>query len=242
MDRDGKGDGDCPQSKARARPDFGTPRAGGIGEFSAEGGPGEGVGAIDTGPTCREVCRNDHGSGRVRLPAVAAVPMRMFSGDHALRTSMRPVLLPRTGCPGRARCGGGRRRVEGVVQLALSKYPNERFQSARELAMKFGEAIGVDIWAASSPPRRPKVGVESDDIVLCTLAPESTTKPSVDPFVLSDRFEAMMPDRLAAVKLRGFIEDVGGEAIASEPGLITVRIGTPPRYRELAEKATGSAR
>src|SRR4029079_12044385 len=39
--------------------------------------------------------------------------------------------------------------VEAVVPLALSKYPNERPQSAAELADAFGKALGLDIWEAA---------------------------------------------------------------------------------------------
>jgi serine/threonine-protein kinase len=34
-----------------------------------------------------------------------------------------------------------------------------------------------------------------------------------------------MPERVAAYKLRGFVQDVGGELIASVPGRIRVRLG-----------------
>src|SRR5581483_5457327 len=50
---------------------------------------------------------------------------------------------------------------------------------------------------------------------------------------------AFMPERLAAAKLRGFVEDVGAEVLASEPGLIRLRVGLPAGYQERA--ATGSS-
>ena len=39
-----------------------------------------------------------------------------------------------------------------------------------------------------------------------------------------------MPERLAAAKLRGFVDDYGGKVIASEPGLIRMRLGVPERH------------
>ena len=51
----------------------------------------------------------------------------------------------------------------------------------------------------------------------------------------------MLPERLAAAKLRGFVEDVGGEVVASEPGLIRVRVGLPAGYQEPAEKPAAAA-
>jgi serine/threonine-protein kinase len=56
-----------------------------------------------------------------------------------------------------------------------------------------------------------------------------------DPFAAVHYLEAWMPERIAEYKLRGFIHDVGGEMIASEPGRIHVRFGSrcsvyaPPR-------------
>ena len=41
-----------------------------------------------------------------------------------------------------------------------------------------------------------------------------------------------MPERMAAAKLRGFIEDVNGVVLASEPGVIRMRVGVPPGYKE----------
>jgi serine/threonine protein kinase len=99
-------------------------------------------------------------------------------------------------------------RVETVVLSVLAKFPNERPQSAKELAQLYGRAIGTDVWTATAPagysPRKRPV---SDEIVECTLAAEPVAPSPADPYVLSDKFEATLPDRLAAVKLRGFIED-----------------------------------
>jgi eukaryotic-like serine/threonine-protein kinase len=125
--------------------------------------------------------------------------------------------------------------VEGVVQIALAKYPSERHPDAREMAHQLGRAVGFDVWEATKPkqPYIPELD-DDDDVVICTLADEG--KPPVaspaDKFVLSDKFEAMLPERLAAVKLRGFIEDVNGLAIASEPGFIRVRLELPNGFKE----------
>jgi serine/threonine-protein kinase len=37
--------------------------------------------------------------------------------------------------------------------------------------------------------------------------------------------EAWMPEKIATYKLRGFIQDVGGELVESVPGRISVRLG-----------------
>jgi len=74
---------------------------------------------------------------------------------------------------------------------------------------------------------------------MCTVAvEEDTPRPSAlsDPFLLSDRFEALMPERLAGAKLRGFIEDIGAEVVESEPGFIRVRHDMPPNWKEPVEE------
>jgi serine/threonine-protein kinase len=48
---------------------------------------------------------------------------------------------------------------------------------------------------------------------------------AVDPLAVVHTLEAWMPEKIATVKLRGFIHDVGGELIESVPGRISVRFG-----------------
>jgi hypothetical protein len=71
-------------------------------------------------------------------------------------------------------------------------------------------------------------------------AGEGVREEASDPFVLSDVFEATLPEKLAALKLRGFIDDVGGEVVESEPGLIRVRVEVPAGYREPQKRSSGS--
>src|SRR5262249_34982102 len=60
-----------------------------------------------------------------------------------------------------------------------------------------------------------------------------------DPYQIVHEFAASMPERMAAAKLRGFVEDFGGQGLASEPGLIRMRLGVPEGYKE--SKPGGSA-
>jgi eukaryotic-like serine/threonine-protein kinase len=57
------------------------------------------------------------------------------------------------------------------------------------------------------------------------IKPEATLP--FDPHDLLDCLEASFPEPIAVVKLRGFIDEIGGEAMYSEPGLIRVRIKDP---------------
>lgn len=129
--------------------------------------------------------------------------------------------------------------VEAAVQIALSKFPNERQTTARDLCEQLGKALGFDLWNETAPP-----GYEDDaEVVMCTVAPEDDgPRPSAlnDPFLLSDRFEALLPERLAAAKLRGFIDDIGAEVVTSEPGFIRVRHDMPANWKEPDEQQQGS--
>ena len=134
--------------------------------------------------------------------------------------------------------------IEGVINLCLSKYASERPATARELCDHLSRAATYDLWAASAPKVTTASGTwECVDLVAATPAPHpavgAAETPDGDPFVLSDCFVALMPERLAAVKLRGFIEDVKGEAISSEPGLVRVRLESPPAAKPTASGIFG---
>jgi eukaryotic-like serine/threonine-protein kinase len=72
-----------------------------------------------------------------------------------------------------------------------------------------------------SPPPERTVAVPISPVA--HVPPHSQLTP--DPFAVVHHLEAWMPERIAEYKLRGFIQDVGGEMIASEPGRIHVRFG-----------------
>jgi hypothetical protein len=133
-------------------------------------------------------------------------------------------------------CAQIRPAVEAVVQLALSKYPNERQQSARELAAAFGKAIGENVWEQATPPGGSQG--HKTAVVVHTPPPPRPADSPIDRYQVTHRFEASMPERLAAAKIRGFVEDVDATVLASEPGLIRLRVGLPSGYQ--ATPATGS--
>jgi serine/threonine-protein kinase len=49
--------------------------------------------------------------------------------------------------------------------------------------------------------------------------------PLIDPSMVVHHLEAWMPEKIATFKLRGFIQDAGGEVVESVPGRIRVRLG-----------------
>ena len=121
-------------------------------------------------------------------------------------------------------------RLEAVVMTALAKYPNERHQSARDLCEDMSRAVGIDFWMDTAPA---DLGGGSSEVVTCVLA-EPAPPPPAEPFVLSDTFEATLPERLAALKLKGFVDDTGGVVLASEPGLIRLVVDPAPADRPTA--------
>jgi serine/threonine protein kinase len=125
--------------------------------------------------------------------------------------------------------------VESVISIALAKFPNERMQSARHFVEAFGRAIGYDIWKATGPAGyTPPVAqpAEEEDPLVLTPAPSE----SVERFLVYDQFEALLSPRMAAAKLRGFVEDVGGTVVESEPGVIKMRVAVPDGYEQKAEQ------
>jgi len=58
-------------------------------------------------------------------------------------------------------------------------------------------------------------------------SPAPAEQASAAPDAVVQQLEAYMPEAIALYKLRGFVEEVGGQMIASEPGLIKVRLKAP---------------
>jgi serine/threonine protein kinase len=187
-----------------------------------------------------EMIRGDRVDGRSDLYGVGVILYELLTGrlpfDHddqdRLLTAQLRDTPPRFAKVGAKHLPAG---IEATVLLALSKYPNERQQTARELAQMYGRALGADVWAATEPagwqPHTRAVEV--------TPLPRAADQHPFDPYRITHEFEASMPERLAAAKLRGFVEDLGGQVLASEPGLIRLRLGMPAGY-EQPQSATGS--
>jgi serine/threonine protein kinase len=142
-------------------------------------------------------------------------------------------------------CGHIPPGVEAVVQIALSKYPSERQQSMKELVEQYGKAVGWDVWGLTAPDGYTYAPAESGEVVLgegaldAAALADPTDSPN-NPFVLSDVFEATLPEKLAALKLRGFIDDVSGQVVESEPGLIRVRVEMPAGHKSAPSRSNGS--
>lgn len=112
--------------------------------------------------------------------------------------------------------------VEKLVMMLLAKYPNERPQTAFDVAFMFRQALGGDEpdEADFEPSEMvPEMGDESSGNFSAALQSGSNQ--------IVVTLEAWMPERIAVVKLRGFIEDLGGRVVESIPGLVRVRLFEP---------------
>ncbi|HMF14160.1 MAG TPA: serine/threonine-protein kinase [Gemmataceae bacterium] len=121
--------------------------------------------------------------------------------------------------------------VEAVVRQCLAKWPGERPNCARELAERYETALAheqavVEAAVPEEDPRAPaeptapgaSPGLEGATSVAAPVAAAKT-----DDAVY--HLEAWLPERIAAYKLRGFVQDAGGEVLESVPGRIRVRLG-----------------
>ena len=121
--------------------------------------------------------------------------------------------------------------VEALVRDCLAKYPEERPQTAEELARRFEEVLGRKITPRTAPspsqatPRpssliRPSGMVRGLQNRLRSLESEAADRNAI-----VHRLTATMPESMAMLKLKGFIHDLGGDIVESVPGRIRVRVG-----------------
>ncbi len=116
-------------------------------------------------------------------------------------------------------------KLEKVVFRLLTKFPHERLRSAQELAMEFAAAIGEPIVPKGTfeqPVPEFKVKAHrfhADDVL--------------------DSFEAWMPEAVAVMKLKAFVESIRGLIVASEPGRIRLRIVDPRQAEQAPEPKKG---
>jgi serine/threonine-protein kinase len=106
--------------------------------------------------------------------------------------------------------------LEALVHSCLAKDPADRPPNARELALLYGAALGCSIW-----DERDATALDAAPLASPTGVPAQADQ-SAEVF----RLEAWMPQSVAAVKLRGFLDD-RGEVKASAPGCLKVCVRMP---------------
>jgi serine/threonine-protein kinase len=114
--------------------------------------------------------------------------------------------------------------IEDVVRSCLAKQPADRPSCARELAERYETALARQqvVEEQALPPEHPRAGRPEAPEAAPVAAVQA---PGFDPNAVVHHVEAWMPETIATYKLRGFVNDVGGEVVESVPGRIRVRLG-----------------
>lgn len=130
--------------------------------------------------------------------------------------------------------------LEGVIQHALAKFPNERHQTAKELLDCFGAAIGEkDLWQKTKPQNYD--AMQNTAVIRMTPAPRPAPHLPRDPFRVQFSFDVAMPEKIAAVKIKGFVDDFSGIVLDSDPGVIRINLGIPKGYSSPNPAKKGSS-
>jgi serine/threonine-protein kinase len=168
---------------------------------------------------CPEQIRGDEVDHRGDLYSVGVLLFKVLTGrlPFEKHTDTNAILLaqlkeqpPSFRAVGAA--GWATAEVEAVVQACLMKFPNERPQDARQVAERYQNALGMRV-------------VDLDKFA--TASPSPTPPPLPRKMGLGakvDFVEAWMPEQIAVVKLRGFVDAQGGKVVESVPGMIRLRL------------------
>lgn len=172
-----------------------------------------------------EQVKGDEMDHRCDLYSVGVILFELLTGQLPFKRqeTMDVLLAHATEAPPRFEdIGAGSfvpAEIEEVVRACIAKDPADRPASAMDLWERYENALARaigDLPSAVNTNTPPEV-----DTVPRELAPPT---PSYDPSAIVHEMEAWMPDSIAAFKLRGFVNDFGGEVLESAPGLIRVRL------------------
>jgi eukaryotic-like serine/threonine-protein kinase len=194
------------------------------------------------GYMCPEQARGDDMDNRGDLYSVGVILYELLTGQlpFAGKSTMDMLLAHAVEPPPAfSLLGAGQvapPAVESVVQWCLAKDPADRPTSARDVSESFEAALASSEETAGGEyaPTRPNPRPEASHLGPARQPPHSATAPTAapdefpedhDPLTTVHRLAAWMPESIAAYKLRGFINDVGGEVVESVPGRIRVRLG-----------------
>jgi len=178
------------------------------------------------GYMCPEQVRGEEMDHRGDLYSVGVILYELLTGrtPFAGRTSMDVLIAHANEEPPSFTDAGVKGWVpppiEAVVKKCLAKEPGDRYVNARELAEAYEAALEEQTF---EPEPEPVVENGEAESLVATAAPGK----GFDSHQIVHQLEAWMPETIATYKLRGFVQDVGGEVVESVPGRIRVRLGGP---------------
>jgi serine/threonine-protein kinase len=179
-----------------------------------------------------EEVRHDPVDHRCDLYSVGVILFQLLTGRLPFTGTVKELLEAHAEKPPPSFDAMGTRLppgVETVVQACLAKYPVERPQSARELVERYERGLGHRL--ITEPIEEPISGGPAND-----APPAPAVEKVSDPNTIVRHLDAYMPERIAVIKLRGFVSDMGGEAVESVPGMVRVRL---QEHREVMSTADG---
>ncbi len=170
--------------------------------------------------------RGEQSDHRGDLYSVGVILYEMLTGrmPFAGRSTMDVLLAHATEPPPSFEEIGARdwvpASIEAVVTACLAKAPVDRPQSARDLAERYETALAHEEHRLEEelPPNHPRAAVYQPP-------PSTPSVPVRDLTTVVHQLDAWMPEKIAVYKLRGFVQDSGGELVESLPGVIRVRLG-----------------
>jgi serine/threonine-protein kinase len=178
------------------------------------------------GYMCPEQIRGDHVDHRGDLYSVGVILFELLTGKLPFggKGSMEVLLAHATDEPPSFAEMGAEDwvppAIEAVVMACLAKEAGKRPPNARELAERYEVALDHEqiIQQHALPPEHPR-----------SPGAEERPRPAepANPDHIVHQLDAWMPETIAAYKLCGFVQDVGGEVVESVPGRIRVRLGGP---------------
>lgn len=115
--------------------------------------------------------------------------------------------------------------IERLVLACLAKSPSDRPVSARDLIETYQLALGCKFVDARAFAASSKCGFSA-----------LHERNKLDPRNIIDQFEVSVIEELVAIKLRGFVDGVGGQVSESDAGMIRVRL---PLVREVEVSKSG---